>query len=147
MPALTIIEIKALDFGYLTGSDILKYCPFQFIQKQLLVDDSYLEDAVFTSYTEIKSQLETKCDIDIELTKRTADRNLLIVKVMAIEATRNLTSNIPGIPDNILKNFEWYDKTMINIRNGNISLPYAIKASDNKISKTEIIENDFYQIG
>ena len=147
MPALTIDEIKAIDLGYLTGSDILKYCPFQFIQKQILVDDTSLTDAVFTSYTEIKSQLETKCDIDLELKKRTTDRNLLIVKVMAIEAVRNLTSNIPGIPDNILKNFDWYDKTMTNIRNGNISLPYAIKASDTKISKTEIVSNDFGQIG
>lgn len=145
--APTIEDIKALDFGYITGNDLLKYCPLQLLQKKYTVDDKSVEDGVIIAYSEVISKLSTKCDINSEFLKRGSQRYFLITKITAIASVRNIVSDLPGIPDNMKSNFDWLRQEFEDIRNGNESLPNAIVAEETIVSKTELIQNSFGTLG
>jgi hypothetical protein len=147
MAALTIDEIKALDFGYLTGEDLLNYCPFQIIQKQLIVDPTCLDNHIETAYKEVLSDLVTRYDIESEFGKTGTSRYFVVVKIVALSAIRNLTANIPGLPENMTNNFKWLDKALLDSRNGQKSLFLVKKASDTIRSNTEVIQNNFNTLG
>ena len=95
----TYSEIKALSFGYLSGADLLKFCPSQILIKQYQTDTDFISDCVDMAYSEITSNLINRYDIEAEL-DLTTGRNLMVVKLTAICAVRNLTGEMSGIPEN-----------------------------------------------
>jgi hypothetical protein len=147
MAALTIEEVKALDFEYLTGDDLLKYCPFPILQKQGSVDDTAIESAVETSYSEVTDLIGVNYDMALELAKTGEDRSKTIVKVLSLAAVRNLTANLPAIPDNLINQFSWLDKTILSIRNGQSSLTKLSKKDDTVNSGAYIVDNEFSTLG
>lgn len=147
MAVLTIDEIKALDYGYLTGADLLRFCPFQVLQKQYAVDADSLDDGCKIAYSELKSSLSARYDISTELTKTADTRYPLTVKLAAIFAIRNIVGNQAGLPDNMVKNFDWADRTIMNIRNGQESLISLNIASTAKLSNTSLISSSFEKLG
>lgn len=146
MAAPTYDELKALDFGYLTGADLLRFCPYQVLQKQLAIDDDSVQIGCDIAYSEMLSTLGARYDITTELAK-TTDRYSLAVKIAAILAVRNIVGNQSGLPQNMLDNFTWVDKTILNIRNGQESLAELNISPAAHISKTELIPGSFTTLG
>lgn len=143
MAALTPDEIKALDFGYLTGEDLVKYCPIQFLIKQETIDGGFLGSCVNTAYAEVTGKLSSKCDITSEYTLTTG-RSLQVVKITALSAIRNAVSNIPDVPQMMKDNFTWLDKTILAIRNGQEALPgIMILPNTTNISGAYLVQEKF----
>lgn len=147
MAAPTIEEIKAMDFGYLTGIDLLRYCPFQVLQKQFAVDDQALIIGCDIAESEALSKLGSRYDISTELGKTDTARFPLMIKIIAILAIRNIVGNQAGLPENMTQNFVWVDAEMLNIRNGQTSLTGLDIAADAKKSGTELIDSSFETLG
>jgi hypothetical protein len=143
----TLEQIKALDFGYLTGVDLMQYCPFQLLQKQYTIDDTSIESAVLTAYSEVNGKLSTRNDITIEYTKTGTSRYYVIVKLTSLTAIRNLTSNLAGIPENMIKNFEWVDRTCREIQQGQVSLTGLKVPNATVASGASLISQSFDTIG
>ena len=142
----TYDDIKALDYGYLTGDDLLMFCPSQILIKQYQTNANTLENAVDIAYSEIMSSLGARYNIVSELDKTTG-RYALVVKLVSIAAIRNITGEMSGIPENLLKQFTWLDETLMAIRNGQMSLNLIKWADSTVISRSELIANNFYNIG
>lgn len=147
MAAPTYDELKALEFDYLTGSDLLRFCPYQVLQKQLAIDDDSVQIGCDIAYSEMLSTLGARYDIATELAKTGASRYSLAIKIAAILAVRNIVGNQSGLPQNMLDNFTWVDKTILNIRNGQESLAGLNISPDAHISKTELIPGSFTTLG
>jgi hypothetical protein len=139
-------QLAILDFGYLTGIDLAKYCPFQVLQKQYIVDNLSLEIGVNTAYSELSSKLSARYNIALELTKRTTTRYALVVKIVALLAIRDIVGNQSGLPENMITNFKWVDDTILEIRNGQTSLGIQVALTAQN-STTEIISNSFNTLG
>ena len=143
MAAPTIDELKVLSFGYLTGLDLLRYCPFQVLQKQYAIDDQSLQIGCDIAYSEALSALGARYDIETELAKTDTDRYSLMVKIVSVLAVRNIVGNQAGLPENMTENFKWVESTILNIRNGQESLMGMNIAITQKISQTELIPSSF----
>lgn len=147
MAAPTIDELKVLPFGYLTGLDLLRYCPFQVLLKQYAIEDQSLQIGCDIAYSEAISALSARYDIKTELTKTGTARYALMVKIVSILAVRNIVGNQSGLPENMTENFKWVDQTILNIRSGQESLLGLNIAPTSKISQTEIIPSSFSTLG
>jgi hypothetical protein len=146
MAAATIDDIKALTLGYLTGNDLLRYCPFQVLQKQLSVDDTSLQIGCDIAYSEVRSALSQRYNIDVELAK-TTDRFPLLVKITSILAIKNITGNQAAMPEQMTENNKWVDDILLAIRNGQQSLIGMEIAATAKISNSSLIRSSFATIG
>jgi len=118
--SLTATELKALDLGYLKGSDLLQFCAAQLLIKQYEVDNDSLQAGSNLAYSELESNLSTRYDVKTELENST--RNALCVKIASILAIRNILGNAQNISEMMINLFVWADKELIAIRNGQISL-------------------------
>jgi len=67
--SLTIQQLKAMSFGYLTGSDLLQWCAGQLLIKQYEVDPTSLQNGCNFAYSEVIGQLSTRYKIAAELSK------------------------------------------------------------------------------
>lgn len=67
--ALSNDQLKAFSFGYLTGYDLLQWCPAQYLIKQYEVDNNSLINACSLAYSEISSSFTTKYNLSAELSK------------------------------------------------------------------------------
>jgi len=144
----TYNDIKALDFGYLTGADLLAYCPFQFLAKQYAVDNLSLETGVQTAYNEIISQLTTRYDLTSEFAKTLSDRYFLMVKIVAIASIRNILAEFQNISDNVKIHFAWLDKTLKDIREGQISLiNITVQSNETVYSVASLIKSSYSTLG
>jgi hypothetical protein len=147
MAAPTIDELKVLSFGYLTGIDLLRYCPFQVLQKQYAVEDTSLQIGCDIAYSEALSALSARYDITTELTKEDTSRYSLMVKIVSILAVRNITGNQSGLPENMIESFKWVETTILNIRNGQESLMGLNIAPTAKLSQTQLVQSSFSTLG
>lgn len=147
MAAPTYDELKALSFGYLNGSDVLRYCPFQVLQKQIAIDADSVQIGCDIAYSEALSTLGARYDIETELTKTDDTRYSLMVKIIAIMAIRNIVSNQAGLPQNMIDQFEWVKQTILNIRNGQESLAGMKISPAARRSGTELIPSSFTTLG
>lgn len=148
MAALTPDDIKNLNFGYLKGEDLVKYCPIQFLIKQETIDEGFLDNCVMTAYQELSGKLSTKCDLATEYTKTGEDRSLQVVKLTALTAIRNSVSNIPDVPQMMKDNFAWMDKTVLAVRNGQEALPgVMILATETRVSGAYLVQQKYNSLG
>jgi hypothetical protein len=147
MAVPTITDVSNLDFGYLKGLDLLGYCPYQIIIKQMATIQTAPDIAVNLAYNEIVSALSSSYNIEPEYQKRGAQRYGLLVKLTTIAAVRNICSNLNGVPENILQNFQWLDKTLLALRNGQMSLIGLQKPGEAVKSSSYMVTSSFETLG
>jgi|WetSurMetagenome_2_1015567.scaffolds.fasta_scaffold472311_2 hypothetical protein len=159
MAVLTVADIIALDFGYLVGADLLRFCPSQFLINQETITPGFIEGHVQTAYAEIISDLSSKCEIAKELTKTPGSvgppvvpdtRSKTIVKYVATMAIKNIVSRAPGLPDHLKSNFAEVNQAIMDIRNGQKALPdlaFETTADQPNISRTTLVKSSFKTIG
>jgi hypothetical protein len=161
MAVITVQDIMAMDFGYLSGNDLLRFCPSQFLINQETITPGFIEGHVQTAYAEIISELSAKCEIATELKKTFGNpnatptpipdtRSKTIVKYVATMAIKNIVSRAPGLPDHLKANFAEVNQAIIDIRNGQKALPdLAFEATTNQanISRTELVQSSYKTLG
>jgi phage gp36-like protein len=145
--AITIDDIKALDFGYLSGADLLLYCPSQYIIKQYISNPDSIQTGCDIAYNEIFSYLSTRYQIDLEFVKTGTDRYYLLVKIVAIAALRNILAEFQNLSDTLKTHFSWLDKTLQGIREGQISLINIEIQSTSVASETKLIKSIYKTLG
>lgn len=121
--AMTTDQLKALAFGYLTGADLMQFCPAALLIKQLEVDSGGLQTACNFAYAEVVAALTNLYDINLELTKRAADRSILCVKVAAIHAVANALGSAQGISEKMVMDIQLARKDLLAMRTGQLQLP------------------------
>lgn len=141
MAVPTVAEVKLMTFGYLTGADLLRFCPYQLLIKEYEVDNASLQQACTIAYAELMASLNTRYDVDLELSKSDVSRNIFCVKIVSILAVRNILGTAQNISEKMLSDFSWCDKTLISIRNGQMSLTINQKNVDSNGNITEPYAN------
>jgi hypothetical protein len=119
---MTPDQLSSLSFGYLFGSDLIMWCPTQFLISRYNVDNGSLQEGVATAYSEVINQLATKYDIVGTLQMVSGPREPTLVKILAIMSVRNILGNMQNIGEKMQKDFDWADKTLLAIRNGQMNL-------------------------
>jgi hypothetical protein len=87
---ITQADFEALSYGYLTGKDLIQYCPFQALQRQYATSSDIITNGVNTAYAELISKLGATYDMDGEFANTGAERDLVSVKRTAIKAIENV---------------------------------------------------------
>ena len=139
----SIQEVKELNFGYLTGEDLLRYVQYQMLIKNAAIDIDSLQYAVNVAYSRIKANCETLYDIDNEFTHTGSDRSLFTVEITAKLAIEVLLSNSMQISDFHKDMFEKLANTLVAIRSGQLTLPNLNIASTDKYSDVTIVTSSF----
>jgi hypothetical protein len=143
----TIADIIAIDLGYLTGADILQFCPDQHIIKQQSINPNALIAASAMAYEELKANLTSRYQIDLELAKTGNARYLLTVKIAALLTIRNFLGNSAMIPANTKAAIDDCKEMLHAIRNGELSLLLVKLNEDVTNSQAKIIDSSFRTIG
>ena len=149
--SLTIAELKALPFGYLTGSDIKQFCAPNLLIAEYEKDSTSLQSGCNMAYEELKASLSNRYSVDAELALTTG-RNQLCVKITAIMAIRNILGGAQNISDKMVLDFTWADKQLVAIRNGQIALSLTIPEDSEgntavNYSSAELIKSNFQTLG
>lgn len=87
---ITQAQFEALSYGYLTGKDLIQYCPFQALQRQYATSSDIIVNGVNTAYAELSSKLGATYDMNGEFAKTGTARDLVSVKRTAIKAIENV---------------------------------------------------------
>jgi hypothetical protein len=126
--ALTVDQLKQQDLGYLSGADILQWCPAQLLIKQYEVDNNALESGANFAYAEVISALVNRYNIAAELSKSNSDSDRVVfcVKLTAILAIRNILGNMQNVSEFMMDIFKGAKKDLMDIRNGQLNLPLQI---------------------
>lgn len=119
---MTPEQLSALSFGYLLGSDLVYWCPTQFLISRYNVDNGVLSSGTATAYSEVINQLATKYDIVGTLQMVSGPREPTLVKILAILSVRNILGNMQNISEAMMVNFKWASDTLLAIRNGQMNL-------------------------
>jgi len=156
---MTIAELTSMTFGYLSGQDLLDFCPSQFLINQETVTAGILQRSVQKAYSEIIRKLSAKTQIAQELKKtaptddNTDTRVQVIVKYTALSAVKNIVSKAAGLPDHMKNNFAEVNEAIHEIQQGIQGIPeLAIDnpSSDNhnaNISRAKLVNSNFKTIG
>lgn len=123
MATLTPQQLAALNFGYLTGQDILQYCSTQSLIKQFEVNQDILQRGCDNAYSEMIGYCYTKYDVKREFNMISGPRQQLVVKLTAILAVRDILGNMAGIGEVTKDNFIWADDIIMRTQNGTFNLP------------------------
>lgn len=142
----TIADIQALNFGYLTGEDLLQWCSPQLLIKQYTVDTNSLQNAVNFATSEIVSSFTTRYDLSGELAKTGSNRALLMVKILSLLSIRNALGSFQELSEKMGDDFKWADGTVRAIRNGQMNLPLPAAATT-KISTANLVCSNYLTFG
>jgi len=129
--ALTVDQLKAQDLGYLSGADLLQWCPSQLLIKQYEIDNNSLVSGARFAYAEVTSALVNRYNIAAELAKQNDDpsRALLCVKLTAVLTIRNVLGNMQNVSEFMMDIFKGAKKDLMDIRNGQLNIPLQIPAT------------------
>lgn len=80
---LTVDQLKAMTFGYLSGSDLVRYCSPQLLIRQYDVDKDSLKSGCRVAIKEFITKVRTRLDPTDELTKRAPYGATLAITITA----------------------------------------------------------------
>jgi hypothetical protein len=151
--SLTIPELEALSFGYLTGADLTDWSAPQLLIKQYEVSgQKKMAKCCAMAYEEVTEKLKNRYDLNTELAKDGGaipdTRAQMIVKITSIFAVRNILGNAQNVSENMVNTFEWADKTVRDMRGGQDSASKLNEANNKTIgSPATLINSSFNYIG
>lgn len=146
MATLSNDQLAAMSFGYLTGSDLMAWCPAQLLIKQYEINQSSLQNGVMLAEGEVIRALLSRYAIQNEFTQVSGGRDVLVVKITSIMAIRNILGNMAGVSELLIRNFEWADKTLMDLRNGFINLIMQ-SAAPASYSDSSLVPQNFQTLG
>lgn len=146
MPAITPDELKALDFGYLTGADLTDYVAMELLISRYQIDSSKFVRGVNTAYSELGNKLATRYNTAPEFLKRGDDREFTFVKIVALHALMNILANMQNFSILTQKEMAWAQQSVLDIRNEQMSLNLDISTAL-MISPAYIVSQSFGTLG
>lgn len=123
MPTLTPQQLTAMNFGYLQGSDLIRWCSVQVLTKQWEVNNNCLIDGCNNAYSEMMEYFATKYDVQREFNMISGPRQYTVVKMTSIMAIRDILGNMAGIGPVTQDNYKWLDDKILEIQQGLYTLP------------------------
>lgn len=149
--SITIDQLKATDLGYLSGADLLQWCPAQLLIKQYQENNDSLQTAADFAYSELQTHISNRYDIKAELLKTGAARNVTCVQITAILAIANVLGNVANVSEYQMQVIKDNKKRLLDIRNAqsHLSLPAPpVAASGNTVNTIpELISTSFLTQG
>ena len=143
---LSIDDLKDLDFGYLSGDDLIQYCSPQILIKQYETDNGSLEAGCRMALAEIRCALINRYDVDTEYTKETTSREQELVKIATLFAIRNICGNLPGLPANLDNLIKKAEETLLRVQQRLAHFDMKV-TSDAIVSDSAIIADSFNYLG
>lgn len=144
---MTIDELKAMSLGYLTGADLLRFCPFQLLNSQYTVDNNSLQQGATMAYAEIMGKLRTRYDLTNEIsTVRGDQRETNLVRIVSILAVRCVLSNVQNLSEDMVNHFRWADSAVRDIRNEQMNLILPVE-NVQTASTAYLVPNSFNTLG
>ena len=127
MPTLSNDQLAAMSFGYLTGQDLMNWCPAQLLIKQYEVNSGLLIQGCQSAQGEVIRALLSRYAIANEFSNVSGSREIMVVQITAILSVRNIMGNMAGVSEHMKTNFAWATQTLMDLRNGfiNLILPQA----------------------
>lgn len=123
MPTLTPQQLANLNFGYLTGQDLIQYAAIQVLTRQYESNQQILQQGCDNAYSEMIGYFYSKYDVQREFNMISGPRQQIVVKLTAILAVRDIMGNMAGIGDVTKGNFEWADDIIARTQDGLFNLP------------------------
>ena len=129
--ALTLQQLQSLDLGYISGSNLLQFCPAQLLLNQSAIGIDF-NDSLLISQTEMISELSNQYDFTAEYLKlSTANpdtREQLVLKLTTIGTIINILGSMAGVNDQMQYWFKWYSDNIEKIkkRSRKLGLPIAV---------------------
>lgn len=121
--AITIEQFAALDFGYLTGDDLLDRCPGALLINQYTAREASIAKGVAEAMGEMAAACTNRYDIATEFNKRADQRAIVCVKLTAGLAVINCLGSAQSIGEKMLHDFSLVNKNLLALRNGQYPLP------------------------
>lgn len=143
----TIEDVLALDFGYITGIDLVAYCPQEFLISKMNQNADLFPIWVSASIDEVSALLASSLNIAFEFDKAGEDRNGYIVKLVCLSCIQNITATVPALPDNLNNLLKWYMTECESIKRNQRSTPKVEVASTPNYQSTEQVKQSFSTIG
>ena len=155
--AYTLAELQALDLGYISGVDLLRFAPAPLLLNQAAIGIDFTE-SFGIAQTEIISELSNQYDFTSEFKKEFPEatgtppvlpadtREKLVVKLISIQTIRNILGSIAGTNDQMNYWFEWYDKNIekIKTRSRKLNLPIALHC---ELANSKLVHARFMTLG
>ena len=138
--------IRDMQIRFLTGSDLIQFSPIQLLTVQFEKDNESLQNGCDLAYSEVIGSLSTRYNITSEFQVVSGARCILLVKITAIIAIRNILGNLQNISQVLKDTYEWADNTILDIRNGQMNL-ILDESSVAKTSGAMLIPNSFLTLG
>jgi hypothetical protein len=123
MATLTNEQLSAMQFGYLTGNDLIQWASPQLLIKQYEVNPTSLQNGVNLAYGEVISNLNNRYAIQQEFNSVSSPRSDFLVYITSILAVRNILGNMAGISELLINNIADAKKALLEIREGQQNLP------------------------
>jgi len=143
---LTIDQLKKITLGYLTGADLIRYCPAQLLISRYGQDSECLQEGANTAYAEFKAALRTRYDPIDEFDKEGSERDPMAVKIAALLAIKNILGNLEHISDKLNNDFLDARQDLARIIKGQLNL--EVKNTTHVMeSHSELISPSFETLG
>lgn len=146
MATLTPAQLSTMQFGYLNGSDLIRWSSTQVLIKQYEVDPECLQNGCDIAYSEVIDLFATKYDVVRELQAISSPRVNSFVKLVAIFAVRNILGNMAGLGEVTKNNYAWADDIVGRTQAGLNNFPlYAAKCTVNSVAR--LVKQNFGTLG
>lgn len=154
----TIPQLEATEYTYLVGADLTFWIGAQVLITQDTISPTKIATAVLTAIGELKAAARTKYNLDPELAKTGAARDVFVVKILGILAVRNAIGSGASYSEPLIGHFEWADKEIRAIRAGQSNLlqvstptptvdPVTGQVDTGPGSRAEMIPSSFLTLG
>lgn len=111
-------QLAVMNFGYLTGRDLMRWISAQILISRETVLPGSLADGCNTAYDEVTAMFYTKYNVQSELTMISGKRDESFAKFVGIIAVRNIAGNLAGLGPVTEGNFKWAEDMLTDVRAG-----------------------------
>ena len=151
--ALTLADLNALDFGYLSGADLTRFCPYQLLIQQQSIGIDFAQ-CLDTAKTDVISELSNQYDFTAEYLKSfpkiispattlSADlREKTVLMITIITTVRYILGSAAAMDERLRFWSERSDKFIekIKTRSKKLNLPIAVNM---QLANTKLVHARF----
>ena len=147
--AYQLADFAVLDFGYISGANLLQWCPLPLLNQQLANGIDF-NLCLQTAQTEIISELSNQYDFTAEYLKKFPSgdplpkdiRERLVLEMTTILTIRTILGAGTSITENLRYHFDRTDKNIekIKLRSKKLNMPVAVRT---ELANTRLVHARF----
>lgn len=132
-------DITQLDFGYLTGSDLLIYLPADYLQVVNDLPGNIIQSAVSIAKNKVMNYLAAIYDLTTEYQKTGEERNPTVVQLVSFLACNQLAMRDEAMKTNLKAAWEDFRITIDELKTRRQSLHNVTTISDTPLMKGVVV--------